>query len=201
MRRYLPVLPVLFICLALAACTSQQGATRPVGEAEAQQVRAIADPIATDFGQGLMGKVKQTMQTHGIYHTTNFCQAVAQSLTIAAERDLDEGFAIKRTTFQYRNPANAPDDYEARALEYFQQRAQQGSLPADYVQHIGDEYRYYKPLKMQEMCLRCHGDPAQMDPAVLQRLQELYPEDKALGYAEGDFRGVIRISVPASRVE
>lgn len=199
MRSYLPV---LFLSLALAtACTSQQNTVHPVSETQAQQVRAIADPIAIDFGQGLMGKVQQTMQTHDTYHTTNYCQGVAQALTILAERDLDEGFAIKRTSFQYRNPANAPDAYEAMALEYFQQRAQQGSLPAEYVQHIGDEYRYYKPLQVQEMCLRCHGDPAQMEPAVLQRLQELYPEDKALGYAEGDFRGVIRISVPASRVE
>jgi hypothetical protein len=28
-------------------------------------------------------------------------------------------------------------------------------------------------------------------------LAERYPDDEALGYAEGDFRGLIRVSVPA----
>lgn len=195
-------LPLLVIWVAIAtACASQPVATSPVGEAQAGHVRAIAEPIAADFGTGLMSKVQKTMQAHGTLHTLHYCQAVAQALTMQAEQNLAPGFAIKRTSSRYRNPANAPDAYEAQALAYFEQQAQQGSLPADYVQHVGNEYRYYKPLRVQTMCLECHGDPARFAPAVQQRLQALYPDDSAVGYAEGDFRGLIRISVPATSIE
>jgi hypothetical protein len=40
-----------------------------------------------------------------------------------------------------------------------------------------------------------------MDPAVRTALEETYPEDLATGYEAGDFRGLIRVTVPASKVE
>ena len=35
-----------------------------------------------------------------------------------------------------------------------------------------------------------------MDPKVVEKLRQLYPEDKATGYKLGDFRGVIRVTIP-----
>jgi hypothetical protein len=55
---------------------------------------------------------------------------------------------------------------------------------------------------MQEMgaggpCLACHGDPAAMKPEVAAMLRELFPEDRAVGYKDGDFRGAVSVSVAA----
>jgi hypothetical protein len=36
-----------------------------------------------------------------------------------------------------------------------------------------------------------------MDPGVRRVLSERYPEDLATGYEAGDFRGVVRVSIPA----
>jgi hypothetical protein len=41
--------------------------------------------------------------------------------------------------------------------------------------------RYYKPLVIQEVCLKCHGDPAAFSPELTTALRELYPTDQATG--------------------
>ena len=58
--------------------------------------------------------------------------------------------------------------------------------------------RYMRALPTIELCTQCHGQTAQMKPAVLARLQAMYPNDRAVGYAPGDIRGAItlRRSVP-----
>lgn len=50
-------------------------------------------------------------------------------------------------------------------------------------------------MKIAPLCLNCHGDKNMLSEEVSAQLANLYPEDKATGYREGDFRGVIRVSV------
>jgi len=116
---------------------------------------------------------------------------------------LAAGMAVKRTSFRYRNPSNAPDEAEEMALRYFEETlAEGGQAPSSYVQKVSDtEYRYYQPLFVGDVCLQCHGDPAAMDPAVRETLQAEYPRDLATGYEAGDFRGLVRVTVPAERIE
>jgi hypothetical protein len=42
------------------------------------------------------------------------------------------------------------------------------------------------------MCLGCHGK--NIAPEVQAKLDELYPEDQATGFSEGDLRGAFVIS-------
>jgi len=35
-----------------------------------------------------------------------------------------------------------------------------------------------------------------MDPKLQTKLMKLYPGDQAINYEEGDFRGVVRVSIP-----
>ena len=57
------------------------------------------------------------------------------------------------------------------------------------------ELRIYKPLTLAAQCLACHGDPATFSPSLRAALTQQYPEDTATGYAEGDWRGLIRVSL------
>lgn len=131
-----------------------------------------------------------------------FCSGEAQSLTDSVSNALGEGWAVKRTTLQTRNPRNAPDSLEAEALRYFAQAAEsEGELPEHHVQVTPDgHYRYYMPLQMGRMCLQCHGPRESLEPAVRQVLDTRYPADQATGYAEGDFRGVVRVTIPGEAV-
>ena len=88
-------------------------------------------------------------------------------------------------------------------LAYFEREHSLDTDPPDYVVQKASsrEYRYYKPLVVVPPCLACHGDPADMEPELRSTLEALYPEDLATGYEAGDFRGLIRVSIPLDALQ
>ena len=54
---------------------------------------------------------------------------------------------------------------------------------------------FYYPIVTNGMCLQCHGEPnKEIDEATLAQLNNLYPDDKAKGYAMNQVRGIWSIS-------
>jgi hypothetical protein len=169
------------------------------------QVREAVMARGGDAAKALLGtlvsQLKGAMQEGGAANAVDFCSTTALGLTSGVAEE--HGLEIKRTSMRYRNPANAPDQDETAALKYFESTlAETGELPDSWVQRAGrDEYRFYRPLVVGAPCLACHGPAGQIDPSVQEVLAERYPDDLATGYELGDFRGVIRVSVPADQVE
>lgn len=194
-----PPTVLLAFVLALAGCEKQD---REVTPEEGELVSQVAEPAASSLLRTLVGRLTGAMEEGGTLHAVQFCSGEAMPLTRSVEADLAEGMELKRTSFRYRNPENAPDPAEEMALRHFENALQEyGEAPSSYVQKVSeDAYRYYQPLFVGEVCLRCHGDPESMDPAVLEALGERYPQDLATGYDAGDFRGVVRVTVPADLV-
>ncbi len=190
---------VTLVALAMCACSAGEG-----GEiSPAVEARVVeAGATAADALKGtLITNLTGAMQQGGAVSAIEFCSNSAGELTAGVQTD--QGLEIKRTTTRYRNPANAPDQAEAEALRHFETvLAETGELPAEWVQKVGrDEYRYYRSLSVAPPCLQCHGTSEEIDPAVQAILDERYPDDLATDYAVGDFRGLIRVSIPADRVE
>jgi cytochrome c len=49
---------------------------------------------------------------------------------------------------------------------------------------------------MKPLCLNCHGEPGkQINEATFNAIKAKYPKDKAMGYKEGDFRGLWVVKV------
>ncbi|HRX84267.1 MAG TPA: methyl-accepting chemotaxis protein [Phycisphaerae bacterium] len=76
----------------------------------------------------------------------------------SAMRKAEEGgYKLRVPKFQPRNPRNAPDVLEAEVLK----KLEDGTVP-EY--HVIDRklnaIRYFRPIKLTEECLLCHGDPA-----------------------------------------
>jgi hypothetical protein len=170
---------------------------------QGERVSQIAEPAAGDLLRTLVGSLTAALEEGGPGEALSFCSTEAIPLTRMVQAGLSEGTELKRTSFRYRNPDNAPDAAEEAALTYFEDAMLAGGdLPPSYVQRVSDaEFRFYKPLLMGELCLQCHGSPETLDPGVRAILAERYPTDLATGYAAGDFRGVVRVSVPAGQVE
>ncbi|NPA54008.1 MAG: DUF3365 domain-containing protein [Aquificae bacterium] len=166
-----------------------------------EEVVEIGQKASKKLLKTLVSELKKAMQEGGPYKAVEVCSQKALKLTEKVAKE--EGVEIKRTSFKYRNPKNAPDEYEKEALEYFEKALKEkGQLPKYYVQKVNEnEYRYYMPLKVKAVCLTCHGDPKHMDKKLLEKIRALYPNDKAVGYKEGDFRGVIRVSITKEALE
>jgi hypothetical protein len=195
----------LILGLALPGLVSLTGCGEGLPEVtpeEGARVAQVAEPAAGELLRTLVDRLTAAMDEGGAPHAVEFCSIEAMPLTRLVEAGLEGDLGLKRTSFRYRNQENAPDEAEELALRYFEDAILRGrELPAHYVQRVSeDELRYYKPLFVGEFCLQCHGDPEAMDPEVRARLEANYPGDLATGYEAGDFRGVIRVTVPASLV-
>jgi len=71
---------------------------------------------------------------------------------------------------------------------------QQGERPVEGVEGIRGEAgpaRFLAPIGVEPICLNCHGPAASIPPDVRAALSELYPDDRAIGYAVGDLRGAL----------
>lgn len=167
-----------------------------------QKIAKVGEESSMKLLKTLKGELMNAMQKGGPDEAVEVCSKKAMALTSQIEKET--GYSIKRTTFKYRNPANAPDKYEAEALKYFEENIKQGKMPSYYIQALNENgkvvYRYYKPLKVEGVCLTCHGDPTLMDKNLVQKIKAIYPNDKAVGYREGDFRGVVRVTIPADKI-
>ena len=192
---------VLALATLAAACARTGDDPDAVDPATRERVVAVAEPAATALARTLSGQLLDAVAEGGPAGAIEFCSRAAVVLTDGVVADLGEGWAVKRTALRTRNPANAPDALEARALDRFHAAESADGGLEDHVQRTADgDYRYYRPLRIAPLCMECHGDPEAMQPAVRQALADRYPEDAATGYAEGDLRGLIRVSVPASAV-
>ena len=189
----------LVAVLVFAGCTGT-GEEELSSEIETA-VAELGAPVAEALMGSLVSSLTGAMQKGGPAGAVEFCSTMASELT--GEVENAQGLSIKRTSLQYRNPANAPDEDEIQALRHFEAvLAESGKLPGHWVQKASrEEYRYYRPLSVAAPCLHCHGAESDIGPEVSAILAERYPDDLATGYEVGDFRGVIRVSVPAARLE
>ncbi|WP_457622575.1 Tll0287-like domain-containing protein [Persephonella sp.] len=180
------------------SCATKQTAEIP--PEKEKQIVQIGSSATKKLLKTLKGELIKGLKK-GPVNAVDVCSKKALELTKQVEKELDRGIEIKRTSLRYRNPKNAPDIYEREALEYFEKfEKEKKPLPKYYLQKVEKNgkvyYRFYKPLKVLPVCLTCHGKLQDMDPKLQTKLLKLYPGDQAINYEEGDFRGVVRVSIP-----
>ena len=79
------------------------------------------------------------------------------------------------------------EDFNARALKG-EDIAKMGF--AEVVENNGKKQLHFmKALPTQKLCLTCHG--SNIVAPIQEKLTELYPDDKATGYKEGEVRGAV----------
>lgn len=150
------------------------------------------------FAQLLQGELKAAMQAGGPANAIAVCRNKAPE--IAAGVSAEKGWKVGRTSLKTRNPGNAPDAWELAVLRRFEARKAAGEDPAaiDYAEVVEVDgrksFRYMKAIPTKGVCLRCHG--ADLEPTVAEKLDALYPEDRARGFAEGDIRGAFTVIQP-----
>lgn len=105
---------------------------------------------------------------------------------------------LSRVSLRNRNPANAPNEWQAAVLQDFETRQATGepvdALAWQEVTEIGgqQEFRLMKAIPTIALCLACHGEA--IAPPLADKIAELYPADRATGFREGDIRGAFVVT-------
>lgn len=118
-------------------------------------------------------------------------RAIAIMAKVSKEHNLD----VKRTSLKIRNPNNAPDEWERAQLQKFIERKQAGEDPSKIetgVMVVNGKFRYMKAIPLQDNCLGCHGE--YVPDNLMEKLKELYPDDEATGFREGDIHGAFSVT-------
>lgn len=158
--------------------------------------KAIA--AAESLNQALVLQLESALSGGNVADAMEVCGAVAQEMTRAVGKM--HGVILKRSALKLRNLQNKGDPFELAWM------SSQAIFNADYParphgERITDssgkkEYRRITPIYIRPSCLPCHGNPVNMDKSVLQYLKENYPDDAAVGFSEGEFRGIVSVRVP-----
>lgn len=182
--------PVL-ISLILVASAAGIGAPHAAAEtapaiegpeelrAAGERARAALGPLKRNLKSALQAALAESPT-----EAVDVCQISAPAITDSAGRP---GIRLGRTSSKLRNPANAPQPWmEAQLAELEKQTPPPGT--GRVVQLDGGRVGYVEPIYLQPLCGTCHGDA--IDPALLAHIRERYPEDRAVGYAPGELRGL-----------
>lgn len=175
-------------------------AAEPVAEvkaptaAEYDKAALVADAklAVQALGGNLKKELQLAMKAGGPLNAIPVCNEKAPEIanTISAEK----GLQVSRVSLKNRNPVmGKANDWQSAVLQDFDTRKAAGESPdtlafTQIVEHDGkSEFRFMKAIPTGSLCLSCHG--ANLKPEVTVKIAELYPEDKAVGYKEGDLRG------------
>ncbi len=199
LQRCRRVFEVAGLALVLAVAPGSAGDNSSATPAVPEAQLAVARTAAEGLGSRLRSLLAQELARGGPQGAVEACAAQAQPATV--EEATRHGVALRRVSLQYRNPADAPDEFERAALERLALEARDGHAPAEVAEVTagpdgGSELRYLRPIVLAPQCLGCHGKVEELAPGVAAILAERYPGDLATGYAAGDLRGVISVRVP-----
>lgn len=178
---------------ALTVCFSVVGVDAPGAErASKAEIAGAAQRALAPFKKNLMAALRAGL-AQGPAGAVDACRQeapeIASSLATATLR-------MGRTSDRIRNPQNRPEPWVAPLLDEFL-AASPGEIDYLVVSTGPDSMGYVEPIYVQPLCLTCHGTA--VAPSVRDRLHAAYPEDRATGYAAGDFRGLFWVEIRESK--
>ncbi|UCD64606.1 MAG: DUF3365 domain-containing protein [Candidatus Zixiibacteriota bacterium] len=186
------VLAVTIVALFLSGCAKKtQQESAPADDILLMRASAkLIDRFQKDLKSELMAAINEG----GAAHAITVCRVRAPEIAAAHS---GEFWSIRRVTVKNRNPNNLADYHHLGILAAFDDTTVVAPTHSyEWVETAGDStYRYYRPIRVMPLCLKCHGTDADIDDATRTALREKYPEDKATGYRPGDLRGMFVVEV------
>jgi hypothetical protein len=179
----------------------------PLDAPEAAEVRLLGERAINRLAYSLVTEVSRSVSQQGEADALGTCHLKNVRLDGGVLPDMPRVAAWKRTSLRIRDSANAPDPADMLALHRVLADVTAGNIPPKIlVQRIeypggAPEWRVYKPVAALGQCLACHGPADDLSADVRAELKRRYPNDAAVGYQQGEWRGLIRVSIgpaPAS---
>jgi hypothetical protein len=198
------LLPIIVLLLISACASEKKQDINEQKETKQAPAKAILDTAKyLELGDDLVGETKRkisttlvdAMEKGGVKYAAQFCNLVAYPIVDSMSRA--HNARIRRVSDKPRNPKDAMDEEEQKVFAIFKAKAQMpnAELMPIVMQHDDGTVGYYAPIKISmPTCLKCHGEVGKDIKAEDYKvLKLLYPNDVAVGYKEGDLRGMFSI--------
>jgi len=144
------------------------------------------------FVSEMMGELMAALDAGDPAAAIGVCREKAPS--VAAQVSDQFGIRIGRTSNKLRNPANVAPAWAASYVE---------DMVADptYLSGPNGEMGALLPIHLKADCQMCHGPAEMIDNDIQAAIAENYPDDKALGFAEGELRGWFWVEAPPGETD
>ena len=164
------------------------GSMTDTQKAQQELVATAVNALASE----MMGELTAALDSGDAGAAIAVCKEKAPG--VAAHIKDTYGVKIGRTSHKLRNEANvAPewaDPYVADLTD-----------DPTYVAGPNGELGALLPIKLRAECQMCHGPVEGIDEGIMAAISEVYPEDQALGFVEGDLRGWFWAEAPPGEPE
>ncbi len=137
------------------------------------------------LGKNLMGQIKKNSPVAAIGFCNNQASILADSVSNA------HNVKITRVSDKPRNKNAQANSLELKMLEDYHRQNEAGEKMKPKLIIQGGENIFYAPIPTNDKCMLCHGQSIHND--IKQKIKELYPQDKAVGYSPKDIRGLWKI--------
>ncbi len=181
------------ILSSVMGCDSDSSLT----DEQVEKYTAQGNEIAQASFKKLSNQLQSAIKASGVQSAIGFCNAAALPITDSLSTKYSA--LIKRTSLKLRNTENTPDSLEAKMLNMYQimSRMRNPVMVPKILKKNKDEIQFYAPIMIaSETCLKCHGTVGKTmlkeDYDVIKRF---YPNDKAVNYKLGQFRGMWSITL------
>lgn len=149
--------------------------------------------ISAQAQSALLSNVSEAIKKGGTLFAVEFCNLEVSGITDSLNNECN--CSISRVSEKNRNPDNALETLTEQQLWKYFLSVHDTKMIHDTVVVVEGQAVYYKPiLTAMQTCLQCHGPEEKIDQATLNKINELYPEDKATGYSLNELRGLWKIS-------
>jgi hypothetical protein len=175
---------MILVFMAMASCGNS------LTDNEKQEYATKGNQISQATFKALSEKLTEQMKLGGPAQAIPFCNVEAMPLT--QQLSDQYGVTIKRTSDKLRNQENKPSKREQEIINNYHKLISEKKdiTPIIEVDNNNNKH-YYAPIILKANCLACHG---KVDESVSVKtdslIKSLYPNDKAVGYNEGDLRGI-----------
>ncbi len=192
----------LIVILLLIGCAQQQESTTDTAVREdLPAVKQKGMEITKEAFGTLSSNLQQAMSDGGVSHALKFCNVNAIPLTDSLSEQA--GIDIRRASHLPRNPLNEADSLEMESIREYLAKIENNKAPEPLTYRSGNAFIYHAPIRINNgLCLNCHGQPgSDITEENLALINNLYSEDRAIGFEMGDLRGIWSIRIPKAAID
>lgn len=190
---------LISILIFLISCGEEEVAynVNYIGGEEYINYDRVGKEIIEFSAKDLVWNLNVAIREGGYANALNVCNEKASTITDSLSKKF--GLEIGRISNKNRSPENKPMKVDSLVLLMMADQAKDGVVPAtSLVKLTGSKYRYYHPIVMQSQCLPCHGNiESNIGSKFYDLIKSKYPNDKAIDFVAGDFRGAWTIDFNA----